>query len=192
MLHKLPHNQQRVMNIARQKIQEKAVYLDTETTGLNKTAEIVEIGVVGPDGETLIEVFVRPSMPIPPEATQLHGITNDIVQKALAWPSVWAGVRALIINRPVGIYNAEFDLQMMQQSMERYRLNWRENLQTFDIMQLYSEYRGEWNPSRRSFRRFKLEEAGRQLEIPIPNSHRAVEDARLARAVLHRLAGIEY
>jgi DNA polymerase-3 subunit epsilon len=114
------------------------------------------------------------------------------VQKALAWPSVWPNVREHLLNRPVGIYNAEFDLRMMRQSMERYRLPWRENLNAFDILQLYSEYRGVWDPYKKSYRFFKLEEAGRQLGISIPNAHRAVVDARLARAVLHRLAGLEY
>lgn len=192
MVARLPPNQRRVMDIARQMIQQRPVFLDTETTGLDKNAEIIEIGVVGADGETLYESYVRPSQPIPAEATRLHGISNDTVQKALAWPSVWAGVRQHLINRPIGIYNAEFDLRLMRQSMERYRLPWRENLNWFDILQLYAEYRGIWDPARRSYRFFKLEEAGRQLGIPIPNAHRAVTDALLARAVLHRLAGLDY
>ncbi len=188
----LPPNQQRVLEIARQKIQEKAVYLDTETTGLDNNAEIVEIGIVDADGETLLESYVRPSRPIPPESTFVNGISNEMVQKALAWPSIWPSVRGFLLNRPVGIYNAEFDLRLMQQSMERYRLPWRENINGFDILELYSQYRGEWDPGRRAYRRFKLEEAGRQLGIDIPNAHRAVIDARLARAVLHRLAGLEF
>ncbi len=188
----LTPNQRRVMEVARQMIQQQPVYLDTETTGLDKNAEIIEIGVVGADGQTLFESYVRPSQPIPAQATRLNGISNETVQKALAWPSVWAGVRQHLINRPIGIYNAEFDLRMMRQSMERYRLPWRENLSWFDILNMYAEYRGIWDPARRSYRFFKLEEAGRQLGIPIPNAHRAVTDARLARAVLHQLAGLDY
>lgn len=185
-------NQRRVSDIARRWIEQKPVYLDTETTGLNKHAEIIEIGVVGPDGEILYESFVRPVQPVPAEAIRLHGITNEIVQNALAWPSIWPNVRQHLLNRPIGIYNAEFDLRLMRQSMERYRLPWRENLSAFDILQLYAEYRGIWDPYRKSYRFFKLEEAGRQLRIALPNTHRAVEDARLARAVLHKLAGLDY
>lgn len=188
----LSMNEHRVVEIARQWIEQKPVYLDTETTGLDKNAEIIEIGVVGPDGEILFESYVRPFQPIPLAAIRLHGISNETVQNALAWPSIWPNVREHLINRPVGIYNAEFDLRLMRQSMERYRLPWRENLSAFDILQLYSEYRGVWDPYRKSFRFFKLEEAGRQLGIALPNAHRAVEDARLARAVLHRLAGLDY
>jgi len=191
MLNRLTINQQKVRELARQKIQDGTVYLDTETTGLDKNAEIVEIGLVGPDGEVLIESLVRPSQPIPPEATRLHGISNEQVQKSLAWPSVWANVRAQLLERPIGIYNAEFDLRMMMQSMARYRLSWRENLNTFDIMLLYAQYRGEWDPARRSYRFIRLEDAGRQLGISLPNAHRAVADALLARAVLRNLAGMD-
>jgi DNA polymerase-3 subunit epsilon len=188
----LPLNQLRVLEIARKKIQEKAIYLDTETTGIDNNSEIIEIGIVGADGETLLESYVRPSRPIPPESTSINGITDEMVQKALAWPSIWPTVRGILLNRQVGIYNAEFDLRLMRQSMERYRLPWRENIIAFDILELYSRFRGDWNPARRAFRMFKLEEAGRQLGIEIPNAHRAVTDALLARAVIHRLAGIDY
>jgi DNA polymerase-3 subunit epsilon len=185
-------NQRRVAEIARKWIEQRPVYLDTETTGLDKNAEIIEIGVVGPDGEVLFESYVRPFGRIPADAIRLHGITNDAVQNAPAWPLVWPNVREHLLNRPVGIYNAEFDLRLMRQSMERYRLTWRESLNAFDILQLYSEYRGIWDAYKKSYRYFRLEEARRQLGIPIPNAHRAVDDARLARAVLHRLAGLDY
>lgn len=187
-----PLNQRRAAEIARRWVEQRPVYLDTETTGLDKNAEIIEIGVVGPDGDVLFESFVRPLGPIPADAIRLHGITNETVQNAPAWPLVWPSVREHLVNRPVGIYNADFDLRLMRQSMERYRLTWRESLNAFDILQLYSEYRGVWDAYKKSYRFFRLEEAGRQLGISIPNSHRAVDDARLARAVLHRLAGLDY
>ena len=72
-------NQQRVADIAQSIIKQSPVYLDTETTGLDKTAEIVEIAVVDDAGQILINQLVRPSKPIPAEVTLLHGITNEMV-----------------------------------------------------------------------------------------------------------------
>ena len=46
----LSPNQQRVAEIARSIVQKNPVYLDTETTGLDKNAEIVEIAVVDDAG----------------------------------------------------------------------------------------------------------------------------------------------
>jgi DNA polymerase-3 subunit epsilon len=189
---RLTPNQQRVIEIARTIIKQNPVYLDTETTGLDQNAEIVQIAVVDDAGGILLDEFVRPSRPIPPEVIPLHGITDEMVAGAKSWPSLWPTVRGFILGRTIGIYNAEFDVRMMRQSLERYRLPWRETLNTLDILNLFSEYRAEWDPIRRSLRRFRLEDAGRFFNISLPNSHRAAADALLARAVLRRLAGMDY
>ncbi|MHB0923261.1 MAG: 3'-5' exonuclease [Bellilinea sp.] len=184
--------QQRVIEIARSIIQQNPVYLDTETTGLDKNAEIIQIAVVDDAGHILLDEFVRPSQPIPVEVTLLHGINDAMVAGSKSWPALWPTVRGHLVGRTVGIYNAEFDVRMMRQSLERYRLPWRDTLNTLDILNLFSEFRAEWDPIRRSLRRYKLEDAGKYFRIPLPNSHRAADDALLARALLRRLAGMDY
>lgn len=185
-----PRHQQLIQQ-ARQWIAEKPVFLDTETTGLDKNAEIVEIAVINDDGSTLYESLVRPSRPIPAQAVNIHGIDHHMVEKAPTFPVVWASLRSLLLDRKIAVYNAEFDLRMMRQSYEIYKLAWKERLITFDIMQLYAAYRGEWDAPRRSYRYFSLEEAGRSFQIPLPNSHRAADDARLTRALLFTIAGLK-
>ncbi len=192
MVSPLAVNQQKIGEFARQRIAQQPVYLDTETTGLDKNAEIIEIAIIDHQGNVVFESYIRPSLPIPADATQIHGITNEMVQKAPTWPALWPTIRTHLVGRILGIYNAEFDLRMMQQSMTRYKLPWRETFNSLDIMQVYSEYRGEWDPRWRSLRRFRLEEAGTYFKIPIPNSHRAADDAKLARAVFHRIGGMDY
>jgi DNA polymerase-3 subunit epsilon len=58
-------------------------FLDLETTGLNTNQDrIVELTVlkIHPDGtEQLKSERINPDMPIPPEATAIHGITDDDV-----------------------------------------------------------------------------------------------------------------
>lgn len=46
--------------------------LDFETTGLD-TPHVVEVALVGSDGRVLLETLVRPGVPIPTEATEVHG-----------------------------------------------------------------------------------------------------------------------
>lgn len=53
------------------------VILDTETTGLDEHDEIVEVAVIDMSGKVLLNTLVNPIQPIPYEATQIHGITND-------------------------------------------------------------------------------------------------------------------
>ncbi len=192
MLPAMSSRQVQIAALARQKIEQKPVYIDTETTGLSRTDEIVEISIIDHDGTELLSKLVKPSQAIPREAERIHGVSNHMVQNAQAWPILWPQIRAILYGRLIGAYNAEFDARMMEQSHQRYRLPWRENLTYVDVLKLFSEFRGEYDPVHGSYRYFKLEEAGRYFNIPLPNAHRSTADALLTRAVLHSIAGLPY
>jgi len=173
-------------------IASKPVYLDTETTGLEKQDEIIEISILDFDGAILLESYVRPVNPLTSAATRIHGITNAMVVNAPTWPALWPQIRGFLFSRLVTAYNSPFDLQMMQQSHSRYKIPWRESFEWFDAMILFSNYRGIWDPVRKSMKYFSLKDAGKHFNISLPNSHRASADALLTRAVLHCLAGVPY
>jgi len=179
---------QNAILIARQKLTENPVYLDTETTGLGAKDEIVEVSVVNDDNSILFQSFARPSKSIPLEATRVHGITNEMVEKAPTWPLVWTQLRPLLTRKLVVIYNADFDVKMMQQSYTQYRLPWRDSINAFCLMKLYAQYRGNWDRTRGNYIFTSLDRAGKQCGIDLPNAHRATADSLLARALLHYLA----
>ena len=170
---------------ARQILEKEPLFLDTETTGLGNTDEIVEIAVIDALGTVMVDTLVKPSRKIPADVIKIHGITNEMVQKAPAWPILWTQIRSMLIGRVIVAYNAEFDLRMMEQSYTRYRLTWKEkeNLLPFDLLRLYSEFRG-------TSRFFSLDEAGRTSGIALPNAHRSLADTLLARALLFHIAGV--
>ena len=184
--------QEEIAQIARQKIAQKPIYLDTETTGLTRSDEIVEISVIDYDGSVLFSQLIKPSQPIPKEAERIHGITNAMVASAQSWPLVWMQLRPIVYGRLIGVYNQEFDSRMMVQSHQRYRLPWREKLEFVDVLKLFSEFRGEYDPVHSSYRLFKLAEAGQFFNISLPNAHRSTADALLTRAVLHSIAGLPH
>lgn len=184
-----PTARQRAIDAAREVLSHNPVYLDTETTGLNASDEIVEISILDHDGAVLLETLVKPSRAIPAEATAIHGITNEDVQSSRAWPIVWTLAKPLIIGRVVVIYNDDFDLRMMRQSYERYNMKWNDRIKTFDLLKLYAEYRGERDPRRGGYRYHSLASAGQQCGIALPNAHRATADALLARALMLHIAG---
>lgn len=173
-------------------IAEKPVYIDTETTGLERTDEIVEISIVDFDGSVLFSSLVKPSKPIPLGASRIHGITNEMVSSVQNWLVQWPTIRNYLYGRTIAAYNAPFDLRMMQQSHAAYKFPWRENFKVVDVLPLYSDYRGVWNPTRGSMKYFKLEEAGASFQIALPNTHRSTADSLLTRAVLHAIAGQPY
>ena len=170
---------------ARQLWTTQPVFLDTETTGLSSTAEIVEISIIDHDGSALLDTLVRPRSPIPPDAVRVHGITDAMVRQAPTWMHVWPQVESILQGRSVGIYNAEFDLRMMQQSHKQIGMPWRTpSSRFFCIMKLYSDYSGalKWQ---------RLDMAGRQCRLSLPNTHRARDDTLLARAVFQCMLDVE-
>jgi DNA polymerase III subunit epsilon len=180
------------IEVAAKAIASHPVYIDTETTGLEKQDEIIEISILDSDGSSLFQSLVKPTGSIPQSATRVHGITSIDVFKAPAWPVIWPKVRSVLFGRLIVAYNAPFDLRMMQQTHARYRLPWRESFEWLDVMALYSRYRAIWDPIRKSMRLFSLDAAGKDFQISLKNSHRATADAELTRAVLHSIAQLPY
>jgi DNA polymerase-3 subunit epsilon len=167
-----------------------AVFLDTETTGTGPNDTIVEIAVVQGNGGVLVDTLVRPLGVIPAEAMAIHHITNEMVQGAPRWNEIWPEVETAMAGRPVVIYNADFDLRMLQQTHFRHWMQWSPPTGTsfFCLMKLYAQFRGEWNVQRGNYRWHSLDAAGRQCGIPLPNSHRARADTLLTRELLSFMA----
>lgn len=182
--------QQTIINRARQYIAQQPFYLDTETTGVDTLAEIVEICILDPDGAVLLDTLVRPRRKIPAEATRIHGISNSMVSNAPLWNELWIQIEVILKGRSVGIYNAEFDLRMIKQTHLQSGMAWQSlNANAFCIMKLYAEFFGERDRYRGSYRWQTLDDAGRQCGIALPNAHRAQADTLLTRALLHHMAG---
>lgn len=188
----IQNHRQEAIQKARQYLSQKPVYLDTETTGVSRSDEIVEISIVDDEGSVKYETLVRPLQNIPAEASAIHGITQTDVQNAPSWPVIWPTLRTHLVGGLIGIYNAEFDLRLMQQTHSRHKLPWKENLKTFCIMRLYAQFVGEWDPVHIGYRLHSLDKAGKVCGISIPNAHRASTDSLLARALLHYMADSQF
>jgi DNA polymerase III epsilon subunit-like protein len=177
------------IQIAREKLTLNPVYLDTETTGIGPYDEIVDICIVDHDGQVLLDTLVKPTFRIPTDAAAIHGISNEMVANAPEWLDVWDEVRGILEGRHVGVYNADFDTRLIDQTNQVHNIAWRfPKERAFCIMKLYATFYGAWNRRFRSYRWQKLGNAGAQCGIDIPNSHRAKDDTLLARAVLHYMA----
>lgn len=93
------------------------IMLDLETTGLNRSAEILEIGMIKVRDRKAVatfSAFVRPSASVPPFITRLTGITDDMVKDAASLEEVMPWVEEFMEGLPVLAYNAGFDLGFLQ------------------------------------------------------------------------------
>lgn len=66
------------------------LFVDTETTGLDADAEIIELAVLDMNGTVLLETLVKPVDAVPPQATAVHGLTDVDLVDAPAWPDIAA------------------------------------------------------------------------------------------------------
>ena len=84
------------------KISKPICFFDLETTGVNVSLDrIVEISIlkVFPNGNKESKTWlVNPGIPIPSEASNIHGITNDIVKNEPNFKIIAPDIKAMIHN----------------------------------------------------------------------------------------------
>ena len=100
------------------------VMVDVESTGAwPEVDRIVSIAFVKryPDGRlTEWESLVNPGVPIPPESTAIHGITNEMVAQAPSFRDIAHHVVNGTRDCYIGGYNAEkFDLKIILAELKR-------------------------------------------------------------------------
>lgn len=171
---------------------ERLRILDTETTGL-RIGEIVQIAVIDGNGALLLDTLLKPSHPIPADATRIHGITDAMVADAPNWFDVSLRVVGLIAGADVVVYNAEYDSDMMHQTTHRAGMSpvsWTKIARWHCAMESYAMFYGEWNQYRQSYRWQKLTDACRQqgiAELGAP-AHSALGDCLRTLALLRAMA----
>lgn len=181
-------NDRNPVEIAKEAIRQNAVFLDTETTGLKKRDEIIEIAVVDLQGNVLLNDLVKPKKLWWFRAARIHGITRKAVRWAPSFDHVWARLKNLLQDRPVCIYNSEFDIRLLQQTLRRHRLPMSPRAefgQILCVMKLFARFMGSWEADKGRYRWFRLAEAAAVCKLAMPDSlHRARSDAELTRRLL--------
>jgi DNA polymerase-3 subunit epsilon len=130
--------------------------LDTETTDLQQ-AEIVQIGIISPEHPGW-QTLVKPTTSISQEAIAIHGITNESVADAPTFDQVFLKLMRRIGSRDVIIYNADFDLRAIKNSLRVHGIQLafptsdRRQCRIFTnggsihcAMLWYSQWVGDWN-----------------------------------------------
>jgi DNA polymerase III epsilon subunit-like protein len=178
-----------VRRLAQELLAKHPMYLDTETTGLKDRDEVIEICVLDSNGRVSVESLVKPTVPISLDAGRVHGITQEMLQDAPSWPEIWPDVHQVLEGREIAIYNVEYDLRLIRQSHRAHGMPWTLEQTNFHcLMLLYARFYGRWNHRRGGFQWQSLELAAQQSGISLFNTHRAKDDAALARAILLHMA----
>ena len=150
------------------------VALDIETTGLDSQKDaIIEIGIVRFNGNRIEDEWsslINPGRKIPPFITQLTGITDHMVLEAPPIHKLVPELQQFVGDLPILGHNVGFDLSFLRKN-GLYKIN--ETRDTYEVASVLLPDAGRYN----------LGALGQLLNIPLPASHRALDDARVTCAV---------
>ena len=149
----------------------RAIYYDTETTGVKADKDrIIEIAAYDPLNDTKFEMFVNPGIPIPEEASKIHGITDEMVAGAPSYREVGqafidfcSGDAVLIAHN-----NDNFDRHFLNFEAQRHELptpSW----EMVDSLKWARKYRSD-------LPKHSLQYLRQVYGIEENNAHRAMDD----------------
>ncbi|MHB9134620.1 MAG: exonuclease domain-containing protein [Armatimonadota bacterium] len=150
------------------------VALDLETTGLSATrCRIVEFAAVRWQGGQEVghfQTMVNPGIPIPHNATRIHGITNAMVQDMPSSSDVLPAFLAFCEADLVIAHNAQFDVRFLRAEATRLGIGFFSS-PILDTCSL-ARQRLPGCPN------YRLETLKGALGLGYGQAHRALEDAR--------------
>lgn len=156
----------------------RPIFYDTETTGVRPDSDrIIEIAAYDPVRDLTFEQLVNPGISIPPDATAIHNITNEMVSAAPNFGEVCKrfiefcdGDVVLIAHN-----NDGFDVHFLRNEFGRHQVempSWK----FLDSLKWARRYRPD-------LPRHTLQFLRETYKIPANNAHRALDDV----IVLHRV-----
>lgn len=153
-------------------------FVDVETTGLSpRAARVCEVAAVSFRGaervETLAEL-VNPGMPIPPEVSRIHGITDEMVKASPSFGGVAPRLLAMLEDSVIVAHNAPFDLGFLTAECERVGLRFPK-LHVVDTLAIA---RKGWK-----FKSNRLGGIAAELNISSEGWHRALADVEMTRKI---------
>lgn len=159
-------------------------FIDIETTGLNTQQDrIVDICIIKihPDGtEEMLNSVINPSIPIPIESTQIHGITDTDVIGKPTFREFAQKIIDFIDNCDLGGFGTKFDLLVIESEFRRAGINYsRVGKQIVDVQIIYHKLEP------RDLNAAHLKYCGKALE----NAHQAYIDVRATINVLESQLG---
>jgi len=161
-------------------------FLDLETTGLSPANDrIIEVGIVTYQDGRIAErwgTLVDPKTPIPPESTETHHITDEMVEGKPSFREVAWEVYRRMRDKVLVAYNGlSFDIPLLENELRRCGLTPPLAPVLDPMMWVYKKM-----PSRSGWP-FGLIRAAEKLGVDYPEAHRAVADCEAMAQVAFRV-----
>jgi DNA polymerase III subunit epsilon len=152
----------------------RPIFYDTETTGVQaKRDRIIELAAYDPEREATFERLIHPGCPIPPSASAIHGITDEMVADSDPFDVVAVEFAAFCDGEVVLVAhnNDGFDRHFIREEYARCNVELPE-WHYFDTLKWARRYRPDLPKHSLQFLRetYGFEEN---------NAHRALDDVKI-------------
>jgi DNA polymerase-3 subunit epsilon/ATP-dependent DNA helicase DinG len=154
------------------------VSIDIESTGLDENRDaIIEIAAVRFNGRRVENEFttlINPGKHIPDFITGLTGIDDKMVREAPHLRDMAHELTAFVGDSPILGHNVKFDIGFLRKAG---LFPFHQTIDTYELASVLMPTASRYN----------LGSLGQQLNIPLPATHRALDDARVTQACYVRL-----
>ena len=160
------------------------ICIDTETTGVDEEAEILQFSAYDKAGQCIMDVYVRPTKAQEwPEAMAVNGITPERVKNCKTIQELKPAIEAIFnqYEEVVG-YNIPFDLRILKQNGISCELP------SFDVMRAFAPIYGLWNNARGSYRWQKLFKCAEYYGYKEEGFHNSANDVLATIYCLRKMA----
>lgn len=151
--------------------QKRPIYYDTETTGIAAGKDrIIELAAYDPIEDRSFCEFINPNCPIPPSASAIHNITDDMVANAPSFAEIGKAFAEFCPEETVLIAhnNDGFDRFFIEAEFTRSDLS-LPDWEYFDTLKWARRYRSD-------LPRHSLQHLREIYGIAANNAHRALDD----------------
>jgi DNA polymerase-3 subunit epsilon len=159
---------------------------DTETTGLEKSDEIIQIGIIDPDGNIVFESLLNPKKRrISQEAKDIHGIDLRMLRDAPTFKDIYPKLYNILNGKLVIAYNIDFESRILMQTGKKHAYE-APNVPNIKFkfhcaMTEYSQFIGEWSDYHKDYKFQKLPRA----------THNVIGDCLAVLNIIKEMANAE-
>lgn len=163
---------------------ENCVILDTETTGLYRDDEVIELSVIDMLGRELYHSLYCPQKKIALSASRVNGITNPMLKDEPLFKDEWEAIKEAVGHRRIIGHNIEFDYRITLSTAKRYHIPESEVMMLFrdriDSRLIAKKYI-------KNAENYKLSTLCTMFGITDPQKHRATYDSLMTLQFLRAL-----
>ncbi len=146
------------------------IVLDVETTGLGDEDRVIEFACLGlKNGRETVrfQSLVNPGIPIPPQASEVSGITDEMVRDAPPFAGIAPKLEEILDGATPVAHNAFFDMRFLSNEWKRLGRSWWKGKAVDTLLLARNVIRAP---------EYGLGALQRRLSLPHEPTHRAMSD----------------